>query len=99
MAPIVVFYGGSVCESNTPATSKIPPAVFEDRDDHRTACASVSPSSVIGPDSELKGSLPNLSTPPIARAASIQRNVLLRFRFGHFPLLERTSPDALSSIF
>jgi hypothetical protein len=33
--------GGSVCESNTPATSKMPPAGFEDRDDHRTACASV----------------------------------------------------------
>src|SRR5580698_10789298 len=32
--------GGSVCESNTPATSKMPPAGFEDRDDHRTACAS-----------------------------------------------------------
>jgi len=29
-----------VCESNTPATSKMPPAGFEDRDDHRTACAS-----------------------------------------------------------
>ena len=65
--------GGSVCESNTPATSKMPPAGFEDRDDHRTACASVSPSSLIGPDSDLKGSLPNLSTPPIARAASTQR--------------------------
>src|ERR1700675_5183898 len=33
--------GGSVCESNTPATSKMPPAGFEDRDDHRTACAYV----------------------------------------------------------
>jgi hypothetical protein len=33
--------GGSVCESNTPATSWMPPAGFEDRDDHRTACASV----------------------------------------------------------
>src|SRR5260370_28640854 len=33
--------GGSVCESNTPATSKMPPAGFEDRHDHRTACASV----------------------------------------------------------
>src|SRR5580700_8333771 len=33
--------GGSVCESNTPATSWMPPAGFEDRDDHRTACASL----------------------------------------------------------
>jgi hypothetical protein len=69
--------GGSVCESNTPATSKMPPAGFEDRDDHRTACASVSPSSLIGPDSDLKGTLPNLSTPPIARATSRRRKVLL----------------------
>jgi len=37
----VLCFGGSVCESNTPATSKMPPAGFEDRDDHRTACASV----------------------------------------------------------
>ncbi len=36
-----IVFGGSVCESNTPATSKMPPAGFEDRDDHRTACASV----------------------------------------------------------
>src|SRR5207248_2926066 len=34
-------FGGSVCESNAPATSEMPPAGFEDRDDHRTACASV----------------------------------------------------------
>ena len=33
--------GGSEWESNPPATSKMPPAGFEDRDDHRTACASV----------------------------------------------------------
>ena len=32
--------GGSECESNAPATSKMPPTGFEDRDDHRTACAS-----------------------------------------------------------
>jgi len=38
--------GGSVCESNTPATSKMPPAGFEDRDDHRTACASIVPGNV-----------------------------------------------------
>ncbi len=33
--------GGSEWESNPPATSGMPPAGFEDRDDHRTACASV----------------------------------------------------------
>jgi hypothetical protein len=32
--------GGSVCESNAPATSEMPPAGFEDREDHRTLCAS-----------------------------------------------------------
>ena len=32
--------GGSVCESNTPATSEMPPAGFEDRESHRTPCAS-----------------------------------------------------------
>jgi hypothetical protein len=33
--------GGSVCESNAPTTSEMPPAGFEDREDHRTPCASV----------------------------------------------------------
>ena len=32
--------GGSVCESNAPATGFLPPAGFEDREDHRTLCAS-----------------------------------------------------------
>jgi hypothetical protein len=32
--------GGSVCESNAPATGNLPPAGFEDREDHRTLCAS-----------------------------------------------------------
>jgi hypothetical protein len=35
-----LYFGGSVCESNAPATSKMPPAGFEDREDHRTLCAS-----------------------------------------------------------
>jgi len=30
-----------VCESNAPATGNLPPAGFEDREDHRTPCASV----------------------------------------------------------
>jgi len=33
--------GGSVCESNAPATGFLPPAGFEDREDHRTPCASL----------------------------------------------------------
>ena len=41
MVPKTASNGGSVCESNTPATSEMPPAGFEDRDDHRAACASV----------------------------------------------------------
>src|SRR5437588_12919458 len=32
--------GGSEWESNPPVTGNLPPAGFEDRDDHRTACAS-----------------------------------------------------------
>jgi hypothetical protein len=32
--------GGSEWGSNPPATGNLPPAGFEDRDDHRTACAS-----------------------------------------------------------
>jgi hypothetical protein len=32
--------GGSVCESNTPATSRMPPAGFEDREFHREPVAS-----------------------------------------------------------
>jgi hypothetical protein len=32
--------GGSVCESNAPATPVVPPAGFEDRDRHRTTNAS-----------------------------------------------------------
>src|SRR5580704_2028346 len=32
--------GGSVCESNTPATSKMPPAGFEDRELHPQPYAS-----------------------------------------------------------
>jgi hypothetical protein len=32
--------GGSEWGSNPPATGSLPPAGFEDRDDHRTACAS-----------------------------------------------------------
>src|SRR6266436_1631230 len=34
--------GGSEWGSNPPATGSLPPAGFEDRDDHRTACASAS---------------------------------------------------------
>jgi integrase len=45
----VLCFGGSVCESNTPATSKMPPAGFEDRDDHRTACASTVVEKFFGP--------------------------------------------------
>jgi len=33
--------GGSVCESNAPATGDPPPTGFEDRGNHRTACASM----------------------------------------------------------
>jgi hypothetical protein len=33
-------FGGSEWESNPPVTGNLPPAGFEDRDDHRTACAS-----------------------------------------------------------
>ena len=35
-------YGGSVCESNAPLTSKMPIAGFEDRESHRTPFASAS---------------------------------------------------------
>jgi|HubBroStandDraft_2_1064218.scaffolds.fasta_scaffold06200_7 uncharacterized protein (DUF4415 family) len=35
-----VKIGGSEWESNPPATSEMPPDGFEDRDDHRTTCAS-----------------------------------------------------------
>src|ERR1700720_102725 len=34
--------GGSEWESNPPATGNLPPAGFEDREDHRTPCASIS---------------------------------------------------------
>ena len=34
-------FGGSEWESNPPRTTKSPYAGFEDRDDHRTACASM----------------------------------------------------------
>ncbi len=37
-----VFLGGSVCESNAPVTGLPPLAGFEDREDHRTLCASAS---------------------------------------------------------
>ena len=36
----VIDSGGSVCESNAPTTPEVPPAGFEDREDHRTPCAS-----------------------------------------------------------
>jgi hypothetical protein len=38
---VLKLNGGSEWESNPPATSEMPPAGFEDRGDHRTACASV----------------------------------------------------------
>ena len=37
-------FGGSVCESNAPLTSKMPIAGFEDRESHRTPFASAIPS-------------------------------------------------------
>ena len=38
--PEISQIGGSEWESNPPVTGNLPPAGFEDRDDHRTACAS-----------------------------------------------------------
>jgi hypothetical protein len=41
VTPKNLIDGGSEWGSNPPATGNLPPAGFEDRDDHRTACASV----------------------------------------------------------
>ena len=40
LAKRIPGHGGSVCESNAPATSEMPPNGFEDRESHRTPCAS-----------------------------------------------------------
>jgi hypothetical protein len=39
--------GGSEWESNPPATGNLPPAGFEDRGSHRTACASIHYLSIV----------------------------------------------------
>ena len=80
--------GGSVCESNAPVTSKMPPTGFEDRGHHQMTNASVALLSMLGTES-----LPS-NRPAVLIAAKVAPEIITR----HSGIGTKTAPRSVSSL-